>query len=179
MNNRLRIAILLTGMLAGFLAALTSCTTAKIKSTQRTTRDSVSTAVIDSVSSKITKDTTTHTGKTNVTTSSDETYTKVTVDSPVVIYVRDTAYRDRVVTVTEKGRKIINTVYVDSFAKERRRLIEENAALKKRNDVAVASTSVVKEKEKKTGWPWYSYVIVAFALFGLVYPVYERYKKAA
>jgi hypothetical protein len=160
MTNRLRIAILLCGMLAGLLATMVSCTTTKAKHFERTTKDSTATATVDSTASRVTKDTATHNGKTSITESSDETYTVTTTDSPVVVYVLDTFYRDRVITKVEKGRVVTNTVYIDSFAKERRRLIEENAALKKRTNVAVVSNTTVKEKAKETKWPWWAWLSI-------------------
>lgn len=163
---RLAVTIIITVLL---LQACVGCTVSKHKSVQRTTKDSVSVDSVISIGAKTMYDTTTGIGKKEVKQSSEETYTKTTIDSPVVVHVRDTAYIDRVITVKEQGKKVIQIEYRDTFANERRKYMEEITALKRHNSEAVKTTTEVKTKEKETNWPWWIFVMCGLSLGCFMY----------
>jgi hypothetical protein len=172
------IAVVIT---VALLQACVSCSVSKFKQVEQSTKDSAAISTYDSSVKNIKWDTSESVRKIERLDNTEDTYIRTTVDTPIVIHVKDSIIIERVKIVREAGKKVIQTVYVDSFSSERRKLIEENKALKKQQAAKVLTKEEVKVKEKETKWPVGSLIVIGICLLlvvaALLYRRTPQYKR--
>lgn len=155
------IAVVIT---VALLQACVSCSVSKFKQTERAAKDSAAISTYDSSVKNIKWDTLESVRKIERLDNTEDTYTRTTVDTPIIIHVKDSIIIERVKIVREAGKKVVQTVYVDSFASERRKLIEENTALKKQQAAKVVTKEEVTVKEKETKPNFAPFILFSLSL---------------